>query len=367
MSAVSQYVRRLLRLPGVPQARHVTERAVAPYLRADLTSLHETQLQHNHRLAHAEELVRSTAAATADIERHQPAVLNAIASSNGTARLLRREQAELDQLVRRELAELRDLVGREHTEIHDRERAEFRDLVRFLTERVEPLESQLGRVSEAGQQVRSDFEPHIDTLAWLLGRVETVRAEMLHELRYGRDRDSATVEQHIVRPEALEVADVRLNLGCGHLPISGFVNVDMRPLPGVDVVAAVDDLPVEPGSVAEIFSAHVLEHFPELDLSRRLLPYWVSMLRPGGMFRAVVPDLPSMIEQYVKQDIDFEALRQVAYGGQEYEGDFHFTAFTTERLGELMVAAGLIDIEVIATGRPNGDCLEFEIAGRRAT
>lgn len=343
---------------------------MAPYLRADLNSLHETQLQHNHRLVHAEELLHSTAAATADIERHQPAVLNAIASSNGTARLLRREQAELDQLVRRERTELSDLVARENTEVRDlvaRENTEVRDLVLFLTERVEALESQLGQVSEAGQQVRSDFRPHIDTLAWLLGRVETVRAEMLHELRYGRERDSSTVDQVIVRPEALDVDDVRLNLGCGHLPIDGFVNVDMRPLPGVDVVAAVDDLPVEPGSVAEIFSAHVLEHFPELDLSRRLLPYWVSLLRPGGEFRAVVPDLPSMIQQYVKQDIDFEALRQVAYGGQEYEGDFHFTAFTTDRLGELMVDAGLTDIEVIATGRPNGDCLEFEITGRLPT
>jgi hypothetical protein len=357
MSAVRQYVRRLLRLPGVPEARHVTERAVAPYLRADLTSLHETQLQHNHRLVHAEELLHSTAAATADIERHQPAVLNAIASSNGTARLLRREQAELDDLVRRELAEIRDLMGREHTEVHD--------LVRFVSERVDALESQLVEVSRAGQEVRKDFEPHVDTLAWLLGRVETVRAEMLHELRYGRDRGAGSIEQRILRPGALEVDDVRLNLGCGHLPMEGFVNVDMRPLPGVDVVAAVDDLPVEPGTAAEIFSAHVLEHFPELDLSRRLLPYWVSMLRPGGTFRAVVPDLPSMIQQYVQQDIDFEALRQVAYGGQEYEGDFHFTAFTTDRLGQLMADAGLVDIEVIATGRPNGDCLEFEIAGQR--
>jgi hypothetical protein len=350
MSAVRQYVRRLLRLPGVPEARHVTERVVAPYLRADLMSLHETLLQHNHRLVHAEELLHSTAAATSDIERHQPAVLNAIASSNGTARLLRREQADLHELVSRQHTEICELV---------------RSLSHQLTERVDTLEMRLGQVSEAGQDVRRDFEPHVDTLAWLLGRVETIRAEMMHELRYGRNRDSSTVEQLIVRPEALEVDDVRLNLGCGHLPIDGFVNVDMRPLPGVDVVAAVDDLPVEPGTVAEIFSAHVLEHFPELDLSRRLLPYWVSMLRPGGTFRAVVPDLPSMIQQYVQQDIDFEALRQVAYGGQEYEGDFHFTAFTTDRLGQLMADAGLVDIEVIATGRPNGDCLEFEIAGQR--
>jgi SAM-dependent methyltransferase len=329
------YVRRLLRLPGVPEARHVTERAVAPYLRADLVSMHETQLEHNHRLVEAEKTLHATAAATADIERYQPAVLNAIASTNGTARLLRREQAELQEKVRAD------------------------------TSRLDALSDQMHGVWEAFGQVRSDFEPHVETLAWLLGRVETIRAEMLYELRYGRDRAPSTIESIIVRPEALEVDDVRLNLGCGHIPLDGFVNIDMRPLPGVDVVAAVDDLPVEPGSIAEIFSAHVLEHFPEAELSRRLLPYWVSMLRPGGVFRAVVPDLPSMIQQYVQRDIDFESLRQVAYGGQEYEGDFHFTAFTTDRLGELMEGAGLTDIEVIATGRPNGDCLEFEISGRR--
>ncbi len=345
------YVRRLLRLPGVPEARHVTERAVAPYLRADLVSVHETQLQHNHRLVEAEKTLHATAAATADIERYQPAVLNAIASTNGTARLLRREQAELQEQMRSHAARADALT----------------DQIDLLTDRIDVLADNLTGVADAGQQVRHDFEPHIDTLAWLLGRVETIRAEMLHELRYGRDRAPSTIESIIVRPEALEVDDVRLNLGCGHIPLDGFVNIDMRPLPGVDVVAAVDDLPIEPASVAEVFSAHVLEHFPEAELTRRLLPYWVSLLRPGGIFRAVVPDLPSMIQQYVQQDIDFESLRQVAYGGQEYEGDFHFTAFTTDRLGELMERAGLADIEVIATGRPNGDCLEFEISGQRPT
>jgi hypothetical protein len=289
--------------------------------------MHETQLQHNHRLVEAEKTLHAAAAATADIERYQPAVLNAIASTNGTARLLRREQAELREKVTSRLDALSDAVG----------------------------------------QVRSDFEPHIETLAWLLGRVETIRAEMLHELRYGRDRDATETETIVVRPDALTGDDIRLNLGCGHLPLDGFVNVDMRQLPGVDIVAPVDDLPFEPASIAEIFSAHVLEHFPEIELSRHLLPYWVGLLRPRGTFRAVVPDLPSMIQQYVREDIDFESLRQVAYGGQEYEGDFHYTAFTTDRLGELMEGAGLTDIEVIATGRPNGDCLEFEISGRRST
>ena len=53
------------------------------------------------------------------------------------------------------------------------------------------------------------------------------------------------------------------------------------------------------------------------------------------------------------------------YGGQEYEGDFHFTGFTPESLAALLRGAGFDDPAVIARGRPNGDCLEFEIAATR--
>jgi len=192
---------------------------------------------------------------------------------------------------------------------------------------------------------------------------------MLHELRYGRATasDPAPFEVKIVREGALDAdqGPIRLNLGCGHIPLAGYVNIDMRELPGVDVVAPVDGVPVDSMTVEEIFSAHVLEHFPELELSRKLLPYWFSLLRPGGVFRAIVPDLASMIDQYQQGDIDFEALRLVAYGGQEYEGDFHFTAFTPESLGLLLTDAGFEDVDTLATGRPNGDCLEFEITARR--
>jgi hypothetical protein len=145
----------------------------------------------------------------------------------------------------------------------------------------------------------------------------------------------------------------------------GYTNVDVRRLPGVDVVAPVDELPVEPGTVAEIYSAHLLEHFPEEQLRRTLLPYWVGLLWPGGVFRAVVPDLEAMAQAYVSGKIDFEVLRMVTYGGQEYEGDTHFNGFTVDHLTDMIAGAGLIDIEVVARARPEGDCLELELAAIR--
>ena len=337
MGRLTRFLAGGAKLPGMPKARHVAEKAVAPYLRDDLaatlaelrlvgarTELLQSQIEHMQR--RIDELTESNAR----LERHQPTVLNAISTANGAARLVRRELGQ-------QISELSDLclaVG-----------------------------ASAGEIAPA---VLSEMRPHIETIGWLLRRVETVRAETLFELRYGRDESLADVEETVEQP-ALSRSDgpIRLNLGCGHIPIEGYVNVDMRPLPGVDVVAPVDKLPAESGSVTEIFSAHLLEHFPEEQLRRQLLPYWWSLLEPGGRFRAVVPDSDAMLAAYGSGSIGFQELRRIIFGDQEYEGDFHFNAFTPRSLTELLEKAGFVDIRVVEAGRLNGDCLEAEIEATR--
>ena len=51
----------------------------------------------------------------------------------------------------------------------------------------------------------------------------------------------------------------------------------------------------EPGTLRELRSSHLLEHFPQEELRRRLLPYWFSLLAPGGRFTAIVPDGEAMV------------------------------------------------------------------------
>ena len=79
------------------------------------------------------------------------------------------------------------------------------------------------------------------------------------------------------------------------MPRDGYINIDKRELPNVDIVSDVGDLGFEPGSILEICSSHVLEHFPQEELRRRLLPYWLTLLAQGGTFRAVVPDGEAML------------------------------------------------------------------------
>jgi hypothetical protein len=109
----------------------------------------------------------------------------------------------------------------------------------------------------------------------------------------------------------------------------------------------------------------VLEHFPLEQLRRQLLPAWVKLLAKGGELRAIVPDAHAMLLSHAQGELDFETLRLITFGGQEYEGDFHHTMFTPQSLEALLTEVGLTDIRVDARGRRNGLCLEFEIVGTK--
>lgn len=196
-------------------------------------------------------------------------------------------------------------------------------------------------------------------------RLEFVRREILFEMRRGHARDvpAEDVLPRIVHPGKVAGMgdDLRLNLGCGHLPLEGYVNVDARELDGVDVVADAGSLPFEPDSVAAIHSAHLLEHFPIEDLTRMLLPYWFSLLSPGGTFSAVVPDAETMLAEHAAGRMSFDDLRRVTYGEQEYEGNFHFNMFSQAMLCDLLRDTGFVNVALGVTGRRNGYCYEMEV------
>ena len=99
MSKLAKLMRRAATLPGVPQGRHVAERAVAPYLRADVESLHRDLLEAVQRIGAVERRLDA-------IDENMPPVLNAVVSVNGNARVMRREL----ETVRTELGELRSTL-----------------------------------------------------------------------------------------------------------------------------------------------------------------------------------------------------------------------------------------------------------------
>ncbi|MBQ0935927.1 class I SAM-dependent methyltransferase [Ideonella paludis] len=94
--------------------------------------------------------------------------------------------------------------------------------------------------------------------------------------------------------------DLKLDVGCGPSCRPGYIGVDIRPEPGVQIVCEAKDLlqHVAPGTVAEIYTRHFLEH---LSFAQALLTLraFCQALKPGGQLEIVVPDLKYHVWQYL--------------------------------------------------------------------
>lgn len=374
----------------------------------------------------AQALDQQLAQAQGAFERHVPTLLNVVSSHAALARLLRREQAAIHDradavegraaavearavaleqqfkaaaaamqaevataqggvaAMRGELAAAAgaaqaDLAGvRSALQAQESHAAGLSGAVESLSRSLDEhrgLLASLKGLIESAPDARTALQPFearlqsmTGTLEYLLNRVEFVRREALFELRYGREPSGeAAIESRVVNPDKVKKAlakGLRLNVGCGHIPVDGYVNVDRRELPHVDVVAEADHLPFEKGSVAELYSAHLVEHFPKEQLRRELLPYWKSLLKAGGTLRCVVPDAQAMLARYGRGEMDFEVLREVTFGSQDYAGDFHYNMFTPESLAQVLEEAGFRDVSFPAKGRVNGLCLEMEAVAK---
>jgi predicted SAM-dependent methyltransferase len=92
-----------------------------------------------------------------------------------------------------------------------------------------------------------------------------------------------------------------LDLGCGPCPKPGFVNLDYRWRPGVDVVWDIlRPLPFPSDRFAGVFTEHCLEHF-DLKQLDGVLKEIHRILQPGGVLRIVVPNLAKYVDAYSRR------------------------------------------------------------------
>ncbi len=238
------------------------------------------------------------------------------------------------------------------------ELASLRGEVRIHSGSAEHASAEFGNLWKSSAQATKD-------IGELEQRIEFVCRKIMNEFGFGKKYAAPAVEKtaRILSPDKVDRArfdGIRLNLGCGAVALDGYINVDQRDLPGIDIVSDAGNLPFETSSLREIFSAHLLERFPQEHL-RRLLSYWRSLLAPDGTFRAVVPDGEAMLAAIASGTYPFEQFRETLFGEHEREGDLHLNLLTPDSLSRLLAEAGFSKIAVPVKGRRNGECFEFEI------
>ena len=245
-------------------------------------------------------------------------------------------------------------------------------IVHIFEEKNQSFQQHLEQAFE--QRLRQTKDENKQLNKQLSERIEYVRLELFFELMHRLEQstesqDTTTIEAIIHNTEAFKQAQqnkrIRLNLGCGHLPLEGYLNVDQRALPQVDIQANIVNLPVENDSVDTLYAAHLIEHFTLENLRRTILPYWRDVLKPNGTLHLIAPNAHAMIMEYAKDGMDFKQLSTVLMGMQEYEGDFHYALLSPESLQKLLEEAGFQSIEFVVEARENGLCFEMELTARK--
>lgn len=167
---------------------------------------------------------------------------------------------------------------------------------------------------------------------------------------------------------------MKLNLGSDGRNKEGYVNIDHRAEPGVDKIDDVFTLrDFENDSIEEIKVWHVLEH-AACNRTLGILQRWYDILKPGGIIKISVPNLPSTLERikrYQDNEWTYENwlylnerffgmfnLTILQYGDEEipgvpgvkrFEVGFHKSLFDERTLRALLARVGFKEIIVIPT------------------
>jgi len=129
-----------------------------------------------------------------------------------------------------------------------------------------------------------------------------------------------------------------LELGSGKMPKKeGVINVDIRKLPNVDLIADIKKLPYKDGEVDKIMNTDVIEHFGRYELMD-LLKEWNRVLKKDGILEVQTVDAGRTMDRW--KEMKEKDLLNAILGAQTYEQNFHKMLFTKESLNKYLTLAG---------------------------
>lgn len=132
-----------------------------------------------------------------------------------------------------------------------------------------------------------------------------------------------------------------------------WTTVDVRNLPGVDMVCSAWSIPQESGSVDCIYSRHMIEHLTFQE-AQQALREWIRLLKPGGTATIICPNRDYHIRQIlgIGRGMSPGAKSQFGpwtnlehglaglHGWQDHEEDVHKWSWSAEDLIQEMKKAG---------------------------
>lgn len=139
-----------------------------------------------------------------------------------------------------------------------------------------------------------------------------------------------------------------LNIGAGSDIKAGMVNIDIRPLPGIDLVIDARKLPYEDNVVNKIIATDILEHFGRNEVTE-VLKEWNRVLKPCGVLIIRTPSLLAIVEDYMNGSIDgWETCRRL-FGNQDYPENTHKCIFDGATLKYFLEMCGFRIVSISQT------------------
>jgi SAM-dependent methyltransferase len=152
----------------------------------------------------------------------------------------------------------------------------------------------------------------------------------------------------------------KLHFGCGDIDMhdKGYLNVDIRQLPHVDIVVDVSKpLPIDSESIDEILAESILEHIPhnlenilyDLRMSQTIsvLREWHRILKVGGRLVLKIPNFEAIANHYVQKKIGICDLIGYVCGGGTYNENYHHAIFDCGIIGSCLRAARFTDVQFV--------------------
>jgi predicted SAM-dependent methyltransferase len=138
--------------------------------------------------------------------------------------------------------------------------------------------------------------------------------------------------------------------------MEGWINIDVQPLPGVDVVADVTQGLRFTGAEA-VFAEHFLEHLALADAVGFLLESHRA-LRDGGILRLSTPNLDWVWKTHYRLDLDPSGKRAAAVTlNRAFHGWRHQFLWNRELLQEALESCGFTDVRFCRYGESDVDFL----------